>query len=452
MNYYIKNATLVNEGQTFVASVFVSDGKIAKIIRGKEDGPSTGSGTFAPSTQVIDATGKYLIPGIIDEHVHFREPGLTHKADIYTESRAAVAGGVTSFMDMPNTMPQTTTQELLQQKFDLAAEKSLANYSFYLGATNDNLAEVVKTDPKRVCGIKLFMGSSTGNMLVDKNEVLVRLFRESPCLIAVHCEDEQTIHENTVRCKDLAAKGEVVVDASIHPFIRTTEACYKSSFKAVDMAEKFGARLHVLHISTQKELSLFRNDIPLKDKKITSETCPHYLWFDNHDYEGKGFAIKCNPAIKSHRDKEALLQALHDGLIDTIGTDHAPHLLEEKMTDDFFTSKSGFPSIQHSLEIMAELVDMPLLVQLMCHNPAILYQIDRRGFIREGYHADLVLVDLNANGCISNVNEYSKCGWSPYDGLQTHSRVTHTFINGNLVFEDGIFHEEERGVRLCFNR
>ena len=452
MNYYIKNATLVNEGQTFVASVFVSDGKIAKIIRGKEDGPSTGSGTFAPSTQVIDATDKYLIPGIIDEHVHFREPGLTHKADIYTESRAAVAGGVTSFMDMPNTVPQTTTQELLQQKFDLAAEKSLVNYSFYLGATNDNLAEVVKTDPKKVCGIKLFMGSSTGNMLVDKNEVLVRLFRESPCLIAAHCEDEQTIHENTVRCKDLAAKGEVVVDASIHPFIRTTEACYKSSFKAIDMAERFGARLHVLHISTQKELSLFRNDIPLKDKKITAETCPHYLCFDNRDYERKGFAIKCNPAIKSHRDKEALLQALHDGLIDTIGTDHAPHLLEEKMTDDYFTSKSGFPSIQHSLEIMAELVDMPLLVQLMCHNPAILYQIDRRGFIREDYHADLVLVDMNTSHLISDKDEYSKCGWTPYDGVGVHSRVTHTFVNGNLVFENGAFHEEEKGTRLCFNR
>ena len=452
MNYYIKNATLVNEGQTFVASVFVSDGKIAKIIRGKEDGPSTGSGTFAPSTQVIDATGKYLIPGIIDEHVHFREPGLNHKADIYTESRAAVAGGVTSFMDMPNTMPQTTTQELLQQKFDLAAEKSLANYSFYLGATNDNLVEVVKTDPKRVCGIKLFMGSSTGNMLVDKNEVLVRLFRESPCLIAAHCEDEQTIHENTVRCKDLAAKGEVVVDASIHPFVRTMEACYKSSSKAVDMAEKFGARLHVLHISTQKELSLFRNDIPLKDKKITAETCPHYLCFDNRDYERKGFAIKCNPAIKSHRDKEALLQALHDGLIDTIGTDHAPHLLEEKMTDDYFTSKSGFPSIQHSLEIMAELVDMPLLVQLMCHNPAILYKIDRRGFIREGYYADLVLVDMNTSHLISDKDEYSKCGWTPYDGVGVRSRVTHTFVNGNLVFENGAFHEEEKGTRLCFNR
>ena len=448
MNYYIKNATLVNEGQTFVASVFVSDGKIAKIVR---EGECFDCG----SATVVDGTGKYLIPGIIDEHVHFREPGLTHKADIYTESRAAVAGGVTSFMDMPNTNPQTTTQDLLQQKFDLAAEKSIANYSFYLGATNDNLAEVVKTDPKRVCGIKLFMGSSTGNMLVDKNEVLVRLFRESPCLVAAHCEDEQTIHENTVCSKDLAAKGQVILDAGIHPFIRTSEACYKSSFKAVDMADHFGARLHVLHISTQRELSLFRSDIPLKDKRITAETCPHYLWFDNNDYDKKGFAIKCNPAIKSHRDKEALLQAVRDGLIDTVGTDHAPHLLEEKMTDDYFTSKSGFPSVQHSLDIMVNALgkeSLPLLVQLMCHNPVDLYQIDRRGFIREGYHADLALVDMNAIRVISNQTEYSKCGWTPYDGIQTHCAVTHTFVNGNLVFENGVFHEDSRGERLLFNR
>ena len=464
MNYYIKNATLVNEGQTFVASVFVSEGKIAKIIRENQapepvEGPVDSGSVLrqaqGPYTQVIDATGKYLIPGIIDEHVHFREPGLTHKADIYTESRAAVAGGVTSFMDMPNTVPQTTTQELLQQKFDLAAEKSLANYSFYLGATNDNLAEVVKTDPRQVCGIKLFMGSSTGNMLVDKNEVLVCLFRESPCLIAAHCEDEQTIHENTVRCKDLVAKGEVIADASIHPFVRTMEACYKSSFKAVDMADHFGARLHVLHVSTQRELSLFRNDIPLKDKKITAETCPHYLWFDNHDYEAKSFAIKCNPAIKSHRDKEALLQALRDGLIDTIGTDHAPHLKEEKFTGDYFTSKSGFPSIQHSLDIMVNVIEkerLPLLVQLMCHNPAILYQIDRRGFIREGYYADLALVDMNVSHVISDKEEFSKCGWTPYDGITSHCRVTHTFVNGNLVFENGLFHEEDKGMRLCFDR
>lgn len=450
MNYWIKNATLVNEGQTYVASVFVSDGKIAKIV-------GEGEPFDADSATVIDATGKYLIPGIIDEHVHFREPGLTQKADIYTESRAAVAGGVTSFMDMPNTNPQTTTQELLQQKFDLAAEKSLANYSFYLGATNDNLSEVVKTDPRIVCGIKLFMGSSTGNMLVDKNEVLVRLFRESPCLIATHCEDEATIYANTVRCKDLAAKGEVIADASIHPFVRTMEACYKSSSKAVDMAEKFGARLHVMHISTKQELSLFRNDVPLKDKKITAETCPHYLWFDDHDYEAKSFAIKCNPAIKSHRDREALLQALHNGLIDTIGTDHAPHLLEEKMTGDYFTSKSGFPSIQHSLQVMVEAMrndglNMPLLVQLMCHNPAVLYQIDRRGFIREGYYADLALVDLNHQGMITNEAEFSKCGWTPYNGLEVHAQVTHTFVNGNLVYENGTFHEDHKGERLLFNR
>lgn len=445
MNYWIKNATLVNEGQTFEANVFVSDGMIAKIVR-------RGEPFDYGSATVIDGTGKYLIPGVIDEHVHFREPGLTQKADIHSESRAAVAGGVTSFMDMPNTVPQTTTQELLEQKFELAAEKSLANFSFYLGATNDNLAEVVKTDPKRVCGIKLFMGSSTGNMLVDQNEILVRLFRESPCLIAAHCEDEATIHANTVRCKDLAAKGEVIPDAGIHPFVRTMEACYKSSSKAVDMAEKFGARLHVMHISTKRELSLFRNDISLKDKKITVETCPHYLWFTDHDYEEKGFAIKCNPAIKSSWDREALRQALRDGLIDTIGTDHAPHLWEEKLTGDYFTSKSGFPSIQHSLQVMAEVLpDLPLLVQLMCHNPAILYGIDRRGFLREGYHADLVLVDVSQNQIISNATELSKCGWTPYDGTMVHTQVTHTFVNGNLVYENGIFHENNKGKRLLFN-
>ena len=444
MNYFIQNATLVNEGKTFVASVFVSDGMIAKIV-------PVGEPFDYGTATVINAMGKYLIPGLIDEHVHFREPGLTQKADLYSESHAAVAGGVTSFMDMPNTVPQTTTQELLEQKFELAAEKSLANYSFYLGATNDNLEEVKKTDPKRVCGVKLFMGSSTGNMLVDKNEVLVRLFRESPCLIAAHCEDEQTIHENTVCSRDLAAKGQVELDAGIHPFIRTMEACYRSSSKAVDMAEKFGARLHLLHISTQRELSLFRNDIPLKDKRITAETCPHYLWFDNRNYEEKSFAIKCNPAIKSHRDREALLQALREGRIDTIGTDHAPHLLEEKMTDDYFTSKSGFPSIQHSLQVMVACgFELPLLVQWMCHNPSVLYRIDRRGFLREGYYADLAIIDMNHPSVISNATELSKCGWTPYDGLKVHTQVTHTFVNGNLVFENGLFHEEYRGERLLF--
>lgn len=452
MNYFIKNATLVNEGETFRASVFVKDGKIDRILKGEEP---FGCG----SETVIDAKGKYLLPGLIDEHVHFREPGLTQKADLYTESRAAVAGGVTSFMDMPNTNPQTVTQALLQQKFGLAAEKSLANYSFYLGATNDNIDEILKTDPRKVCGIKVFMGSSTGNMLVDDNSVLGRIFRESPCLVAVHCEDEETIHCNTVRCKDLVAKGEAVADAGIHPFIRTSEACLKSATKAVWMAERTGARLHVLHVSTKAELALFRNDIPLSEKKITAETCPHYLFFHDHDYETLGYAIKCNPAIKRASDREALIRAAGVGLIDTIGTDHAPHLLNEKFTDDYFTSKSGFPSIQHSLEVMAHVyrdaegkVDWPLLVRLMCHNPAVLYQIDRRGFLREGYFADLVLVDADKKHRIADEMEYSKCGWTPYKDLEACPEVTHTFVNGNLVYENGIFHEEDKGERLIFNR
>lgn len=448
MNYYIKNATVVNEGESKQAHVLVVDGLIQTITQ--EENFDSGSAT------VIDATGQYLIPGIIDEHVHFREPGLTQKADIYTESRAAVAGGVTSFMDMPNTVPQTTTQTLLQEKFDLAAEKSLANYSFYLGATNDNLAEVVKTDVRNVCGIKLFMGSSTGNMLVDDEKALETLFRESPCLIAAHCEDEAIIKQNTQHYKEMAARNEVIPGASTHPYIRTAEACYKSSAKAVELAQKTGARLHVMHISTADELALFRNDIPLSEKKITAETCPHYLHFQDAHYKDYGFAIKCNPAIKSSRDNSALLNALSNGLIDTIGTDHAPHLWMEKMTGDYFTSKSGFPGIQHSLDIMINVLErgfltLPKLVELMCHNPAILYQIDRRGFIREGYHADLVLVK-GAPKTIHNETEYSKCGWTPYDGLQVNSIVTHTFVNGNLVFENGVFHEEFRGEPLKIMR
>lgn len=448
MRYIIKNATLVNEGTTTLASVVINGEKIEKIIFGKND--------FF-NENVIDAEGLYLIPGIIDEHVHFREPGLTQKADIYTESRAAVAGGVTSFMDMPNTSPQTTTQDLLQQKFDIAAEKSVANYSFYLGATNDNIGEIVKTDPKNVCGIKLFMGSSTGNMLVNEDDALVRLFNESPCLIAAHCEDEKIIHENTVCCKDLASKGEVVADAGIHPFVRTTEACYKSTAKAVDMATKFGARLHVMHISTKSELTLFRNDIPLKDKKITAETCPHYLTFCDKDYEEKGFAIKCNPAIKMASDRAVLRQAIIDGHIDTIGTDHAPHLWHEKFTDDYFTAKSGFPSIQNSIDLMLNLyhqglISLPQIVKLMCHNPAELYQIKDRGFIREGYYADLVLVDLSHERVIKNDDMLYKCGWTPYDGMTVKSKVTHTFVNGKLVYHDGIVESESNAMKLEFNR
>ena len=452
MGYIIKNATLVNEGTTTLASVVINGDRIEKILPGRDALPCAQT-----NCQIIYAEGLYLIPGIIDEHVHFREPGLTQKADICSESRAAVAGGVTSFMDMPNTNPQTTTQELLQQKFDLAAQKSAANYSFYLGATNDNIDEILKTDPKKVCGIKLFMGSSTGNMLVNEDDALIRLFNEAPCLIAAHCEDEQIIHENTVCCKDLESKGEVVADAGIHPFVRTTEACYKSTSKAVDMATKFGARLHVLHISTKSELTLFRNDIPLKDKKITAETCPHYLIFCDKDYEEKGFAIKCNPAIKMASDREILRKAIVDGHIDTVGTDHAPHLWHEKFTDSYFTAKSGFPSIQNSLDIMLNLyhdgiVSLPQIVKLMCHNPAELYQIKQRGFIREGYYADLVLVDISHEKRIANADMLYKCGWTPYDGMSAKSKVTHTFVNGNLVYHDGIVEDKIFGKQLEFER
>jgi len=450
MKYLIKNGTLVNEGECFEANIYITDGKIAKIV-------CKGEVFDAGNAIVIDATGKYLIPGIIDEHVHFREPGLTQKADIDTESRAAVAGGVTSFMDMPNTVPQTVSQELLQQKFDLAAEKSLANYSFYIGATNDNLAEIAKINPKEVCGVKLFMGSSTGNMLVDNTNALERLFKESPCLIAAHCEDEEIIKQNTQHYKELAEKGEIAPDACIHPLVRTAEACYKSSAKAVELAEKAGARLHIMHISTQKELKLFHKDLPLEHKKITAETCPHYLFFNEEDYKQKSFAIKCNPAIKAKEDQQSLLKALRTGLIDTIGTDHAPHLWEEKSTGNYFTSKSGFPSIQHSSGIMMELcrlghLTLPQLVTLMCHNPALIYQIDRRGFIREGYRADVVLIDPNASYPIRNEKVHYKCGWTPYNGTTLHSQVTHTFVNGNLVFENGVFHEENKGKKLYFCR
>ena len=450
MNYYIKNANIVNEGVCVEANVLVSDGIIAKIVK-------SGEVCDYGNAQVIDARGKYLIPGVIDEHVHFREPGMTAKADIYSESRAAVAGGVTSYMEMPNTVPQTTTQALLQEKFDLAAEKSLANYSFYIGATNDNLNEIVKTDPEKVCGVKLFMGSSTGNMLVDKAAVLETLFKESPCLIAAHCEDEDIIKRNTQHYKELAEKHEMIANAAIHPLVRTSKACYKSSSKAVELAAKTGARLHIMHISTREELSLFHSNIPLASKKITAETCPHYLLFDSHDYDRLGFAIKCNPAVKSAEDKLSLWQAVREGRIDTIGSDHAPHLRNEKFTDSYFTAKSGFPSIQHNLPLMVSLylqkgIKIAELVTLMCHNPAILYRIDHRGFIREGYFADLVLVDVNVNKLITNEEVCYKCGWTPYDGTAVHAQVTHTFVNGNLVYENGLFHEESRGQRLSFTR
>ena len=448
MNYLIQNANVVSDGEVFRADVLVAGGRIARIARG--------SGLEAEGAARIDASGQYLIPGIIDEHVHFREPGLTAKADIRSESRAAVSGGVTSFMDMPNTIPPTTSRELLEQKFAVAAENSLANYSFYIGATNDNLSEVLKTDFSRVCGIKLFMGSSTGNMLVDSRDALEALFREAPCLVAAHCEDEEIIRARTAKFRTLVERGEIPTDASLHPLVRPSEACYRSSAKAVELAEKTGARLHVLHVSTAEELSLFRSDIPLEQKKITAETCPHYLCLDDRDYARLGFAIKCNPSVKSPSDREALLRALGSGLIDTVGTDHAPHLMEEKFTGDYFTAKSGFPSIRHSLQLMMGIsaegwLSLPEMVRLMCHNPATLYRIDRRGFIREGWHADLAIVDPSLSETVSPEGELSKCGWSPYDGRTLRSKVTHTFVSGRLVYENGLFHDDVRGERLGFN-
>ena len=451
MDYLIKNATVVSEGESFAGDVFVSGGVIARVRRKDGSEPCAESG----AARLIDATGKYLIPGVIDEHVHFREPGLTHKADIYSESRAAVAGGVTSFMDMPNTVPQTTTRELLRQKFDLASEKSLANYSFYIGATNDNLDEVLKCDFSSVCGIKLFMGSSTGNMLLDSGDALEALFREAPCLIAAHCEDEGIIRERTAAFREMAERGEIVPDASLHPLIRTSEACYESSARAVNLAEKTGARLHVLHVSTARELSLFRNDIPLEQKKITAETCPHYLSLDDGQYARMGFRIKCNPAIKSAADRSALLKALGTGLIDTVGSDHAPHLPAEKCGKDYFASMSGFPSVQHTLQLMMELcicgwLSVPEMVRLLCHNPATLYRLERRGFIREGYFADLVILDPDLGETTSDSKELTKCRWSPYDGWRVRSKVTHTFVGGNLVYENGRFDESGRGAPLTF--
>lgn len=450
MNYYIKNAKIVNEGNIFDGGVLISNGIISKIITENEYFDSI-------DATVIDAEGKYLIPGIIDEHVHFREPGMESKADIQTESRAAVAGGITSFMEMPNTVPQTVTRQLLIDKFNLASEKSLANFSFYIGATNDNLDEIEKIDPNKVCGVKLFMGSSTGNMLVDSDSSLEALFRNAPCLIAAHCEDESIIKTNTAIFKDLVSKGLSPADATIHPKIRTSEACFRSSAEAVELAVKTGAKLHIMHISTAKELSLFDNSIPLKDKRITAETCPHYLTFSEGDYSNYGFGIKCNPAIKGDSDRTALLEAIGNGKIDTIGTDHAPHLYDEKFTGDYFSSKSGFPSVENSLDLMIETkrkgyATLPKIVELMCHNPAILYQLSRRGFIREGYHADLALVDLGVERVITNDSVHYKCGWTPYAGTTVHSKVTHTFVNGNLVFENGLFHEDFRGEALTFSR
>ena len=444
-NVLIKNATIVNEGKIAVGDVLLKGNTIAAVGSSLTDIPE--------KIEVIDATGKYLLPGIIDDQVHFREPGLTHKATIETESRAAVAGGITSFIEMPNTVPQATTQGLLQEKFDIASKTSYANYSFMFGGTNDNLEELLKTNPKKVAAIKLFLGSSTGNMLVDNEEVLEKIFSSTNMLIAVHCEDETTIKKNLQEAVNTFGED---IPVKLHPKIRSEEACYLSSSKAIALAKKTGARLHVFHLSTAKETDLFRNDIPLEEKKITAEVCVHHLTFTDKDYDEKGTFIKWNPAVKSQKDKDGLWKALLDDRIDVIATDHAPHTLEEKQ-QVYTKAPSGGPLVQHALQAMLEAVkegkiSIEKVVEKMCHNPAKLFQIEKRGYIREGYFADMVLVDTSQKEIVSKENILYKCGWSPFEGTTFHSKVTHTFVNGNLVYQDGKFNDGIKGMQLTFNR
>ena len=444
MKILIKNVQIVNENQIIESDLLIENDLISKI--GKNIAEEN-------VDQIIDAAGKYLFPGIIDDQVHFREPGLTWKGDIESESRAAVAGGITSFMEQPNTVPNAVTQELLEEKYKIAAEKSFANYSFMMGGTNDNLAEILKTNPRNVAGIKLFLGSSTGNMLVDNPETLEKIFSSTKMLIAVHCEDEATIRKNTEIAKEKYGEDIPITE---HHLIRSEEACYISSSKAVELAKKTGARLHLFHISTAKETELFRNDIPLKDKKITAEVCVHHLTFTNDDYDTKGNFIKWNPAVKTQKDKEGLWKALLDDRIDVIATDHAPHTLEEK-SQNYLQAPSGGPLVQHSLNVMLEnfkngKISLEKIVEKMCHNPAILFEIEKRGFIKEGYKADLVLVDLNDGYTVSKENLLYKCGWSPLEGTKFHSKITHTFVNGFLAFENGKVSDEKHGERLLFDR
>jgi len=442
---WITNARMVNEGKLLDGRLLISNERIAGIF-------PPGKHPDMPVDRVIDAKHGFLLPGIIDDQVHFREPGLTHKGDLYHESKAAVAGGVTSFMDMPNTNPKTTTQELLEEKYRLASKTSLANFSFYMGATNDNLDELLKTDPSQVCGIKIFMGSSTGNMLVDNPETLKTIFSRSPMLIAVHCEDESLIRQNTREARDRFGED---VPIYLHPRIRNSEACYRSSQLAVDLARQFGTRLHFLHLSTAAEIALLQTGIPLHEKRITAEVCVHHLVFEEKDYFTSGNLIKWNPAIKSAADRDALLQALEEGYIDVVATDHAPHTLTEKQ-NTYFECPSGGPMVQHSLAIMLEFYKQgrftaEMIVDKMCHAPAVLFRIAQRGFIREGYFADLVLVDMESRWTVSRDNILYKCGWSPLLGRTFSTRVTHTFVNGNLVFEEGRFFEDHKGRRLVFN-
>jgi len=444
MKTLIKNATIINEGSRFVGSVLIENDKIAAVYSGNLPEIDLSNVT------VIDGIGKWLIPGVIDDQVHFREPGLTHKGDLTTESRAAVAGGVTSYMDMPNTKPQTVTIDELNKKFDRAAEVSVANYSFYMGATNDNLEEVLKADPKRTCGVKVFMGSSTGNMLVDSEKTLSGIFSEVNMLIATHCEKEEVIKSNIAKYTALYGED---LPLKYHPIIRDAEACYQSSAQAVGLATKYNARLHVLHLSSEKEMSLFEKK-PLTEKRITGEVCVHHLWFDDRDYERYGNRIKWNPSIKSKTDKLALREALINGRLDVVATDHAPHLLSEK-EGGCFKAYSGGPLVQHSLMLMLEMAlqgifSLELVIEKMCHAPATLYRVENRGFIREGYFADLVLVNPQNEWTVSQDNLLYKCGWSPLEGDSFQTKVEKTFVNGVLAYDNGVINETCKGCELSF--
>lgn len=442
MNYIIRNANIVNEGKTFVGDVRISNGLIAEI----------GTNLVRIDEEEIDANGKHLLPGCIDDQVHFREPGLTHKADIHSESRAAVAGGITSFMEQPNTSPPATTIELLEWKYKRASEVSVANYSFFMGTTNNNLGEILKLDPRKVAGVKIFLGSSTGDMLVDQEEQLDKIFAQVKMLIAVHAEDDVMIKQNLGAYKEKYGDN---IPVEAHPLIRSREACYASSSKAIARAKKFGTRLHVFHVSTKEELDLFDNSIPLSEKKITAEACIHHLWFSSEDYKTKGNYIKWNPAVKEASDREAIWKAVLDNRIDVIATDHAPHTIEEK-EKPYLEAPSGGPLVQHALVAMLEKsregkITIERVVEKMCHAPAELFRIDKRGYVRAGYHADLVLVDLNAPWTVNKENVLSKCRWSPFEGFTFHARVKKTFVNGNVAYDDGKIVDTVKGMRLEFN-
>jgi dihydroorotase len=443
--FLIKNARIVNEGNIFEGDVLIENEIIRQI--------SNNISAKSSECIIIDAEGSFLIPGVIDDQVHFREPGLTHKGDIASESKAAVAGGITSYIEQPNTVPNAVTQELLEEKYQIASKTSHANYSFMMGGTNDNLEEILKTNPKNVAGLKLFLGSSTGDMLVDSSASLEKIFSNTKLLIAVHSEDETIVKNNLAKFKEIYGDD---IPLTKHPEIRSVAACYESTVRVIELAKKTGARLHVFHISTAKELDLFTNKMPLEKKQITAEVCIHHLWFTDADYETKGSLIKWNPAVKTQEDKDALWKALLDDRIDVIATDHAPHTLEEK-SNPYTTCPSGGPLVQHALVAMMEAynkgkISMEKIVEKMCHNPAKIFKIENRGFIKEGYFADLVLVNPHMPWSVKKENIIAKCGWSPFEGVSFKSRVTHTFVNGKLVYANGKVKDIIAGERLTFDR